>query len=167
MTQRRQAKVTRARARDWKPAFLKALVELRSAVAACEAAGVSRQTAYEHRQKFPEFAAAWAEADETITQQLEVEMLRRAHDGVEEPVFQGGKLVGTKRVYSDPLLMFALRAKRPNVYRDRTEVTGADGGPIRIQALEAIRDPELVRDATRLRTRIAQLQAPATPDEAA
>lgn len=49
----------------------------------------------------------------------------------------------------------------------RTELAGDAGGPIRIQPLEAISDPELIRDATKLRTRLSQLQAPATPDEAA
>jgi hypothetical protein len=37
----------------------------------------------------------------------------RAVEGVERPVFQRGQQVGTIREYSDRLLMFMLKARRP------------------------------------------------------
>lgn len=132
---KKRARPSRARSRDWKPTFLTALRETRSAAAAAERAGISRQSAYEHRQKDPEFAAAWATVDESITDDLEQEAVRRATDGVSEPVFYQGKEVGQVRRYSDSLLQFLLRGRRRDVYGDRTEITGQGGGPIAILAL--------------------------------
>lgn len=53
---------------------------------------------------------------------LEDEARRRAVDGVDEPVFQGGELVGHVRRYSDRLLEFLLRGRRPTVYREGASV---------------------------------------------
>ena len=51
------------------------------------------------------------------------EATRRAVDGVEEPVdFYKGKAGGTVNRYSDNLLMFLIKAKRPE-YRDSSRVT--------------------------------------------
>ena len=44
---------------------------------------------------------------------LEAEAYRRAVEGVERPVYQGGRLVGTVREYSDSLLTIMLRARHP------------------------------------------------------
>lgn len=128
-------KPTRARSRNWKPVFLKALRETRSASAAAERAGISRSKAYDHRQNDPDFAQAWADVDALITDDLEREAVRRAIDGVDEPVFYKGDQVGTVRRYSDSLLQFLLRGRRREVYGERTEITGAGGGPVAILAL--------------------------------
>jgi hypothetical protein len=48
--------------------------------------------------------------------------------------------------YSDALLMFVLKGNRRRLYGDRTEVTGADGGPIKL-------------DETKKASRIAALLA--------
>ncbi|CAN0502903.1 unnamed protein product, partial [Discosporangium mesarthrocarpum] len=42
----------------------------------------------------------------------------RAYHGVEETVWHRGEAVGTRRRYSDQLLMFLLRAHQPEVYRE-------------------------------------------------
>ena len=39
--------------------------------------------------------------------------------GVPKPVYYQGKLIGHVPHYSDALLMFLLRAHRPEIYRDR------------------------------------------------
>jgi hypothetical protein len=61
---------------------------------------------------------------------LESEARRRAIEGVEEPVYQGGQLVGTRMVYSDSLLALLLKGRRKKVFAERVETTGADGGPV-------------------------------------
>ena len=53
------------------------------------------------------------------TDALEDEALRRAFHGSERPVFQGKELVGYVRDYSDTLLIFMLKARRPEKYRER------------------------------------------------
>ena len=58
----------------------------------------------------------------------------RALNGVEEPLYSYGKLVGTRRRYNDRLLMFILRNRAPERF--------ADGAP---KALNAIGRMELER----------------------
>ena len=66
---------------------------------------------------------------------MEREAYRRAVKGVEKPVYRGGQLVGTIREYSDSLLMFLLRARRPELYRDhsRVERTRGDSDFVRLE----------------------------------
>ena len=52
---------------------------------------------------------------------LELEARRRAVEGTERPVFYQGGEVGYVREYSDTLLIFLLKAHRPNKFRERVE----------------------------------------------
>jgi hypothetical protein len=61
---------------------------------------------------------------------LEKECVRRALVGWKEPVYQGGKELGTIRKFSDNLLIFLLKGKRPEVFRERHELTGVNGAPL-------------------------------------
>jgi hypothetical protein len=65
------------------------------------------------------FARAWEDALEQGTDSLEDEARRRALQGVEKPVFREGRQVGTVTEYSDTLLIFLLKARRPEKFRDR------------------------------------------------
>ena len=47
---------------------------------------------------------------------LEDEAIRRAREGVVEPVFQAGLHCGNVRKYSDLLLIFLLKSRRPHRY---------------------------------------------------
>src|SRR5262249_4954507 len=58
------------------------------------------------------------------------EMRRRALVGWDEPVYQGGKLVGHIRKFSDTLLIFALKAERPEKYRERYEPRSEGHTPV-------------------------------------
>ena len=101
---------------------------------ACEAIGVTRQGVHKLQQRDPEFARQIELARSIGAGVLEDEALRRAVQGVDRPVFQGGKLVGHVREFSDTLLLALLRAHLPEKYteRSKTELTGADGGPVKI-----------------------------------
>ncbi len=101
--------------------FLVTLAESGNVSAAVRAAEVSRSRAYVLKATDPAFAAAWDDALEAAVDHLEAEARHRAIDGVEQPHFHQGKVCGTVRKYSDALLMFLLRAHRPETYRDRTE----------------------------------------------
>jgi hypothetical protein len=102
--------------------FLEALGTGWSVSAAAERAGRHRNRFYDLRERDDEFALEWSQAVERGTQVLEDEARRRAVDGVEEPVYQGGELVGVVRKYSDRLLEFLLRARRPAVYRENARI---------------------------------------------
>lgn len=117
----------------WTDAFLAALAECGIFTRAAEAAGVDRATVWRRRQDDAEFAQACDQAIDMASDKLEAEAIRRAVEGVEEPVYQGGQLIGTKTVYSDSLLALLLKGRRKKVFAERIEQTGADGGPVQTQ----------------------------------
>jgi len=105
--------------------FLRWYAQSGNVTYAAKRAGVPRNTIYEWQEASDQFAAAFREADLKATEVLEREAWRRANEGVAEPVYQHGKLVGTIQRYSDNLLMFLLRARAPERYRDRVDVSVA------------------------------------------
>lgn len=125
-TQQNATPKKRARPR-WVNAFLNVLRENGNVRLACEAARIERSTAYRLRDRDVLFAVEWDEAQELAADLLEEEARRRAHDGVDEPVYgrigkdQDGK-IGVIRKYSDTLLIFLLKGARPEKYRERQEI---------------------------------------------
>ena len=119
----------------WTDAFLAALSECGILSQASELAGIDRVSVWRRRQDDAEFAAACDRAIEMAADKLEAEARRRAIDGWEEPVYQGGQLIGSKTVYSDSLLALLLKGRRKSVFADRTELTGANGGPVKTQQI--------------------------------
>lgn len=71
---------------------------------ACEAAKVGRRTVYKERQRNEDFALAWADIEERVVEGLEREAIRRATES------------------SDTLLIFLLKANRPEKYRENVKV---------------------------------------------
>jgi hypothetical protein len=92
----------------------------------CEIAGISKRAAYDWRESDVEFAADWNEAVESGTEDLESEARRRALIGVDEPVFYQGEACGTVKKYSDTLLIFLLKGRRPDKYRDNVTIKVED-----------------------------------------
>ena len=110
------------RKRDWKPAFIEVLRATGNVTLAAQHAGQSRNQVHDVRQRSKRFAAQWDNALEEATDLLEAEALRRAFTGIDEPVFYKGKVVGSTKKYSRPLLMFLLEAHRPQKFRDGVKV---------------------------------------------
>jgi hypothetical protein len=110
----------------WTPkkraAFLTALGGGNTVTFAAERVGVTRQVAYRVREQDPTFKAEWEQAVEQGTEALEQEAKRRALEGWDEPVYQGGAMVGTVRKHSDTLLIFLLKGRKPATYRDNATV---------------------------------------------
>jgi hypothetical protein len=119
----------------WTDAFLAHLAECGVLTDAAAAAGVDRSSVFRRRQDDEEFDAAVRDAMEAAADKLEREARRRALEGVEEPVYQGGQLVGTKTVYSDSLLALLLKGRRKQVFAERVEQTGPNGGPVQSQVV--------------------------------
>lgn len=103
----------------WQEAFLALLRETGNVSAAARAAGTCRSRCYEWRRRDQAFANAWADALEEAADRLEMEAFRRAVDGVGEDRFFQGRAVGEVTRYSDSLLMFLLRARRPGRFGTR------------------------------------------------
>lgn len=145
------------RAPRWERAFLASLSELGNVRLACEAAGINRWTAYDRRKSDPDFANAWDAALDQAADLLEAEARRRAYAGVRQYKFDRGRPIMVPALgpdglvvkdaqgapelvpyveheYSDTLLIFLLKAARPEKYRERAsfEHTGPGGGPIMV-----------------------------------
>jgi len=97
-------RVPRARRPDWKPRFLEVFRATGNVRLAADAAGIDRSTPYVRAARDPRFEAAFDRAREDATDVLEAEARRRALAG------------------SDGLLMFLLRAHRPERYRESLDV---------------------------------------------
>lgn len=101
--------------------FLEALASFANVTLACKKVGVTRSKIYEWRSEDPSFKKDWDDAIDLGTDSLEDEAVRRAHEGTLKPVYQGGKKVGSIREYSDTLLIFLLKGRRPERFRDKVE----------------------------------------------
>jgi hypothetical protein len=139
------ADASRARDERWsRDAFLAAFEETGMVSRACEAIGISRQTAYMERQRNEGFAIDWADVEERTTETMEREAYRRAVEGITEPVVSAGKHVTDVTSYSDRLLEFMLKARRPEKYRDRVDVKHSGGIEQRVKVdLTKLDDTEL------------------------
>lgn len=106
--------------------FLECLAESPDVSRACSIVKVSRPAAYDKQRTDPEFAEKWAIAWKRGWDAVEEEALRRAKEGVDRPVFQGGRKVGVVREYSDGLLQFLLKGNKKSIYAERTENLNAN-----------------------------------------
>jgi len=89
---------------------------------ACQESKVDRRTPYRWYEKDAfGFRANFDDAEQEAIEWIENELYRRAVTGVEEPVYQGGQMVGSIRKFSDLLLIFMLKARAPAKYRDKFE----------------------------------------------
>lgn len=113
--------------------FLRCYAETGSVSRAAEAAKIHRSIHYRRLKEDPKYQAAFNAAHEVAIAVLEDEAIRRAVEGVEEPLtYQGqfqyadvdddgnptGKPLAIRK-YSDSLLQFLLRGAKPEKYRER------------------------------------------------
>lgn len=111
----------------WEDSFLETLKNTANIRLSCEVAGVTRKVVDCRRKSDPEFEEHFNEARDDAIDTLEAAALSRARDGVEriKTVYYQGKPIGTEtiREYSDLLMIFLLKANRPDKYRDQISVT--------------------------------------------
>lgn len=125
-------------------AFLEAYKIGGTIVSGCKAAKVSRRVVLNWRTREPEFAQRFLEAHEEASEALETEARRRAKDGWDEPVFYEGEIVGSKRKYSDTLLIFLMKGNLPEKYKERFEHSGDVDHPVSVELdLTKLSDEEL------------------------
>lgn len=106
-----------------KAAFLAAFSEVGTVTHAARQVAIDRATHYRWLEADADYRLAFADAEDVAIEGMEREARRRAVEGTEKPVYQGGELVGTIREYSDTLLIFLMKAARPSKYRERVDVT--------------------------------------------
>lgn len=110
--------------------FLETLLETGLEARSARTAGLALrqvQKEYEADRGFYEDAM---DRIEEFNDSIEAEAIRRARDGVDEPVFYKGAQVTTKRVYSDALMNTLLKGRRP-VY-NKQEISGTLNVPVQV-----------------------------------
>ncbi len=111
---------------------------------AAEATGVSYCQVGRWKDRDEEFRQAYHEVEDKIADRLEKEAIRRAVEGVEEPVYYQGEVVGSITRYSDKLLTFLLKGNRPEKYMDKVQHSGGVDQNINVKAdLSKLSDGEL------------------------
>jgi len=132
MTRRRKyRKFTHRGARE---TFLEALSKAQPVTVACKMAHWYQPDVYRWRKQDPKFAEEWDAALAEGTGMLEQEGIRRALVGRELPVKdKDGNIIGTQLIPpSDTMLIFMLKARKPEVYREtyRHDITNSDNSLI-------------------------------------
>src|SRR5204862_7540470 len=114
-----------------KQKFLKKLLSsLGNVSKAAQSISISRNTAYEHKKADTDFAAAWDDIQDAVADAMEQELIRRSTKGYIEPVYYKGEIVGKIRKFSDRLLEFGLKGKRPEIYRERLDLNAHHTGTL-------------------------------------
>jgi hypothetical protein len=152
---------------DWCERFLRFLAQTGSPTVAVRLTGIDRSTMTKYRARNAQFRRDYKRAKRDAVDAMEHEARKRAVKGTLVPIYQNGRRVGYKIERSDALLMFMLRAERPEKFKDRSTVEHALAGPVvdaqRQRAILA--DPEAARLACELDARLAQRALPAPIDE--
>lgn len=122
-----------------KSLFLTALAESAHVGNSCRAAGITRSKYYRWRKSDDEFNDHCARALNEGVSVLEDEAVRRAVSGTLRPIYQRGRKVGEVREYSDILLIFMLKAHKPELYRDNYKKPDDDSAAMSQAEQEALR----------------------------
>ena len=127
---------------DIKARFLEVLSETANVAEARKAVGLTARRLFLLKESDPEFSRDWELCFNIGISSLESEAVRRAKDGVPEPVWYKGEEVGSVQKYSDGLLQFLLKGNMREKYGDRIQ---ADLRTITIpqEKLKALSDEEL------------------------
>lgn len=155
---------------QWQRIFLQSLSSLPDVSAACRISGISRGSAYRLRETDADFARAWNDALDLARDAVE----RRAYQWimtgvpvkktVKKTVTKNGKVLSEETTTTESaetnatLMIFWLKAWNPDRYRwsERAELTGADGGAIKIEPLNAI-DRQIEELSAELASRARQI----------
>ena len=116
-------------------AFIEKFRECCNVAESCRYIGYDRSTVRVWKEKIPEFAAAWADAEADAIDRLEREAWRRAVDGYDEPVVHQGVVVDSFKKYSDKMLEILLKGHKPEKYVERKQIEHS--GSIGLEGLVA------------------------------
>ncbi len=100
-------------------AFFYPLGRTGSVTVAAQRAQLRRTTLYQRRQDDEAFAERWARALDLGVERLQDNVLNRAMNGSEKPVWRNGQKIGSVQQFDNRLLQFLPRAHRPDLYGDR------------------------------------------------
>jgi hypothetical protein len=136
----------------WKPQVLQAIARGMTVKDAAESVGVGRRTIYSAAEQDPAFAEGMHQAYDESADVLEAEARRRAVDGTVRKKFHDGQPIidpetgqqYIEREYSDTLLIFLLKGRRPEVFGDRPKVD--HGGKVIVSPEDRSHTIGIIRD---------------------
>lgn len=102
--------------------FLKSFANNPIVGRAAQDAEITKQSHYYWMRTDEVYKKIFEGLSDIIVGDLEEAAQTRAIEGVAKDVYFQGTVVGQEQQYSDTLLMFLLKAKRPEIYRERTSI---------------------------------------------
>jgi transposase-like protein len=96
-----------------------------------QSVGLSKAQLDKVRKQEPEFDDRVSQALDVYRDSLEAEIRRRGVEGYEEPIYQGGVLVGHKQRYSDRLLEMLAKRHIP-AFREKVDIDATVSGGVLI-----------------------------------
>lgn len=138
--------------------FLQEYAKHRCIRRAAKTAGVSDMAVFDLRRRSPEFADAMLSAEATYVETIIAAAHERAVDGVDEPIFGQNGQVGTRKRFSDALLLRLLQRYDP-AFRETT-TTKVEG---RVEHALTIDLDALRRLPAEKRTQLREILALMTP----
>ena len=111
--------------------FLETFATCRTHTEACAVAGVSRPTVATWIKNDEAFKDKYDEAIEHFADTLFQTGLALVRDGWSEPIMHNGQVVSHRPKKSERLIKLYLKAHLPE-FRDKHELTGKDGGPLKV-----------------------------------
>ena len=116
-----------------KTLFLEAYEADGSISGAAKKVHVSVASHYDWLRADDDYAKRFKAAHEAMVDVAEKELRRRGVAGYDKPIVYQGEITGTVKEHSDACLIFYLKGRRSDVFKEKTEVTGRDGAPLAIQ----------------------------------
>lgn len=115
-----------------------------SITVACAAVNIKPSTLRYWRKNDEEFDQACKDAWEEGTGVYEETAFDRGKNGTVKDVYHKGEIVGEEIVHHDTLLLRTLERRAPEDWgkASRVELTGANGGPLRVQTLDLTKAAE-------------------------
>lgn len=120
-------------------------VQVRSALAI----GISPGTVIRHRKEDPEFAEAFEFCKEAFRDRVNLQVNKLALDGLDEPVYYMGDVVGHKKVYSERMLAMLAKKVDPG-YRDQVDVNATVKAAVMVIPAPINSEDAFIQEAQRI-----------------
>lgn len=117
----RRSTTPRSWDRGWRKAFLKAYSVRPIIASAAAAAGTTANTVHRTIKADPAFAEKFAEARQIAKERLVSRAWEIAVDGIEEPIYFKGEVVGHRLAHSEKMLEVLLKGFLPEMFNDRLQ----------------------------------------------
>lgn len=121
-------------------AFLEAIAKCGNITEASRVADMNRASHYDWLESDPAYGKAFEAAKEEYRDLVRETVRNRAIVGTPHEIYFQGTFVGFKHEFSDRLLELEAKAHCPE-YKDKHEITGPGGGPVKFEVITGVPQP--------------------------